>query len=826
MGSGCDGDRGWPSADRDLLALLWWCRGLLPVGFYYKALARPRWAWPVAERYIRRLVGLGPVAVSGPITRRERQHHHVDVLVAGGGIAGLSAALAAADLGESVVLVDEGLVGEKVAPGPTRSTIERLSVEARASSRVTMLERTRVAGVYEGPLVIAAGDTLVHWVHPRRIVIATGGVERHAVFRGNDVPGVWLARGAARLAGVHGVAPGRSAVVVADTAEAAEHVATLRRVGVTIRALLVPASLAALMPADLEMVVDGSVIGAKGGGGKRLRSVVINGPGGRGRRTILCDALIVAAPLVPRDGLLRQAIDVAGSALVAGAGDVAEPGCTIERAMASGARAGRRVPTPSRPSAGLATAAPRDGIMCLCEDVGVDELVMAWREGFRWTELLKRYTTATMGPCQGQLCHEHLRAFAIAHTSPGPPMAPTPMVAATTARPPARPITIEEAAAGVDQVVEQRTALHDRHVGRGARMEWAGAWKRPAAYGDVATEYWAVRRGVGIMDVGTLGKYRICGPDAAEFLDRLYPVDIRNIRVGKTRYGMLLNEAGYIFDDGLIAALEPHDYFVTVTSGGADAAEAWMRDWAETWRMRVHIINLTAVLGAINVAGPRARDLLTPLTRESIDGPAFPYSGNRRLSVAGIPCIALRAGFTGELSFELHHARSRSVELWDTLLSAGAALDVMPHGLDALKLLRLEKRHIIINQDTDFDTTPAKAGLDGLVKRAKPYFVGRAALRRLAACPADRRLLPLRFVGDQAPDEGAQLLADDQYVGYLTSSRYSPVLEHSVALGWVATDRTGETEITALSRGGRRTTGAIVAGSGAFYDPMGERLRV
>jgi sarcosine oxidase subunit alpha len=812
----------WPSPDHDVLGAIWWMRALLPVGFYYKLFAKPRWMWPLAERYIRRVAGIGPVDQTSRPTRLERLNHHPDVVIAGGGVAGLSAALRAASRGESVLLADEGAIGEQVAPGPTRSAIDRLLAAARADRRVTLLERTRVVGVYDGPLVIAAADDVVHWIHPRRIVIATGAVEQHAVFPGNDLPGVWLGRGAARMAGVHGLTPGAIAVVVAGTTEALAHIETLRRAGTVIRHVVAPAAIAAQLrasgsasgspsgAASPSPIVDGVVVEARGG--RRLSAVVIQSRAGR--TVVPCDALVVSLGFVPRDSLLRQA----SVAIMNGAGDVVEPGCSVDRAVASGEAAADRLqsaPVSAVPGVG---APPTGGIVCTCEDVTAKELAAAWDEGYRWTELLKRYTTATMGPCQGLLCHQHLRAFVVSQSPTGPAGAPT------TARPPARGLTMEEAAAGVDHAIEQRTVLHDRHVDRGARMDWAGPWKRPAIYGDPLAEYWAVRRGVSIMDVGTLGKYRVCGPDATEFLDRLYPIEVRTIRPGRSRYGLLLNEAGHIFDDGLVAALDANDYFVSATSSGADAAEAWMRDWVESWRLRVHVVNQTTALGAINLAGPSSRVLLARLTTDAIDGETLPYGGLRRITVAGVPCIAIRVGFTGELSFELHHPRSRGVELWDALLHAGTDLGIRPHGLDTLKLLRLEKGHILVGQDTDFDTTPAKIGLQSLVRMRKPYFVGRSALERLATRPAQRRLVPMTFAGADAPDEGAQLMDGDRHVGYLTSSRYSPALECGVALGWVATNGGAEpTRVVAVSRGQRRDPGEIV--SGPFYDPRSEKLR-
>jgi sarcosine oxidase subunit alpha len=611
------------------------------------------------------------------------------------------------------------------------------------------------------------------------------------------------------MAGVHGVAPGRTAVVVIETVEALEFLDVLRASGTTIARVIAPSALADRVPAGLPVLRDGAVLEAKG---RRHVTAVVVRAGGR-EETIACDTLVLSLGFAPRDSLLRQA----PHCQVDGAGDVLTPGLSVSAAIESGRtaashRAGVAMFTDT------ALVAPTAGIVCTCEDVGASELAQAWREGFRSTELLKRYTTATMGPCQGALCHPHLRAFVRARTPD------TRVAAPTTARPPARGMTIEDAAAGMRGAIEQRTALHDRHIAAGARMDWAGAWKRAAVYGDPTAEYWAVRRNVSIMDVGTLGKFLVHGPVAPSFLDRLCPSNVLGLKVGRSRYTLYLNEAGYIIDDGMIVATGDHEFFVTATSSGADSAEAWMRDWVEAWGLRVHIVNQTPALGAINVAGPRARDLLASLTTDPIDSASLPYSGARRMTVAGIPCLVLRVGFTGELSFELHHARSRSIELWDALSQAGRTLQLLPHGLDTLKLLRLEKGHILIGQDTDFDTTPAKIGLDSLVKYDKPFFLGQSSLRRLSKIPAQRQLMAIKFPGDVAPDEGAQLMVGDERVGWVTSSRYSPGLQHGVALGWV-TARNGAfpTDVVAVSRGGRRTAGTAV--SGAFYDPKGERLR-
>jgi sarcosine oxidase, subunit alpha len=418
-----------------------------------------------------------------------------------------------------------------------------------------------------------------------------------------------------------------------------------------------------------------------------------------------------------------------------------------------------------------------------------------------------------MGPCQGILCHRHLRAFVGAAAGQsgwgdGP----------TTARPPSRGITLQEVAAGVGHVPYQETALHDRHLALGATMEPAGVWRRPKHYGDVVNEYWAVRRGVSVMDVGTLGKFLVAGVDATEFLERLYPCHVGDLEPGQLRYGLLLGEHGYVVDDGVICALGDGRWYVTFTSAGASAAEASLRDWIETWGLDVHLVDLTAARGAINVAGPQSRALLQRLSGDPLDKESFPYLRHREITVAGVACRAIRLGFVGELSYELHHPSTQSRVLWDTLLEAGSDLGATPHGLDALRLLRLEKGHIIVGQDTDFDATPAKLNMDWATKLEKAAFVGKRGIERSAASEMQRKLVAVAFDGD-APPEGAPLMARGRLVGHLSSSGYSHVLGHGVALGWVS--RVDGVFPSALEADG--VVGTVV--ETAFYDPEGVRTR-
>jgi sarcosine oxidase subunit alpha len=786
---------GWPSTERDLLHVTDSLHRLMPVGFYYKTFITPRFAWETAEKVIRRATGLGALPPTTGAERSVVRHVRTDVLVVGAGTAGLEAAREAAGRGERVIVCDESPIGASIAPGAALERVRTLEGEVRAMPEVTVLDGHTALGVYEGLEVPLAADRELVRVHPQRVVVATGAAEIHPVFPGNDLPGVWLGRGAARMAGVHGVRPGDVAVVVAGTEEGLAHLETIRASGVRIAAVVVPAALADRVPEGSgEVVVDGVVHEARGG--TALTSVVLR-RGTQGKR-FDCDLLVLSLGLAPRDGLARMALPDEPVELV---GDAAGHDAT--------------------PPNGL------DGTLCLCEDVSLHDLQQAWDEGYRNAEILKRYTTTTMGPCQGAMCGRALACFAREQggASVETTASPHAIAARTTARPPARPVTLESLAAGVHELYDKRTSLHELHVGAGARLDRSGGWLRPFTYGDWREEYWAVRERASVMDVGTLGKFTIGGPDAATLVDRLFPCRTDDLEPGRTRYVLSLDEAGYVMDDGLLCAVADGTFYLTSTSGGAGRTDARLRDFAERMSLDVHVLDRTAQWGAINVAGPHARELVARLSDDPIDPAALPYPGFADVTVAGVPCRAVRTGFVGELAFELHHPRSRGPELWEALVREGAAWDLRPHGLDALELLRLEKGHIYLGQDTMPDDTPAKLGMAWAVGIDKEWFIGKRALERLSELPITRKLVGLEFDGvhgEVADARGAPLLVGGEMVGRVTSAERSPALGRAIGLGWVRASGGGFPSV--LDVAGHAGARARVVPT-PFYDPGGERIR-
>ena len=543
--------------------------------------------------------------------------------------------------------------------------------------------------------------------------------------------------------------------------------------GAQLAGLYTPAAAEALAAAgvDLGTVVTITEPPLRFEGEERVEAVIV------GDRRLECDSVIVDLGRVPNDVLARMG---AGQPVEA-VGDAALP---VE-------------PPPC----------PTEGLVCPCNATTMDDLRDAWGRGFTDMELLKRASLAGTGACQGAVCSPYLMSFIREQTGQVEP--------AFTARPVARQATLTEIAAGRHHPAVPRTALHEVHEAAGATLDRLGGWWRPWTYGDVDAEYRAVREAVSIGDVGTLGKFIVSGPDAEAALQRLFPTDVSTIRPGRSRYVLMLDERGYVLDDGMILR-EPDDdcFYVTVTSGGASVAELWVRDW--TAHLDVRWMNVTMSLGAVNVTGPRASELMA---RAGL-ADRLPMLGHVEAEIAGVPCRVVRLSFTGETSYELHHPFARSAELWEQLLELGADLGIAPHGLDALTRLRLEKGHVIVGQDTDYDSTPRRLHHDWMVNLdAGGDFIGRHAIERTSRIPLDKMLVGLECDGE-APFEGAVAWrADGEYAGYVTSSAWSPTLGKAVMLAWIRTvDGELPTEVDIDGRVARRVPVP-------FYDPEGVRAR-
>jgi len=390
----------------------------------------------------------------------------------------------------------------------------------------------------------------------------------------------------------------------------------------------------------------------------------------------------------------------------------------------------------------------------------------------------------------------------------------------TTARPPWVSVPMG-VLAGRPFEPAKRSASHGRQREQRANVKWAGDWRRAYDYGDPEGEALAVHESAGVIDVSTLGKLLVRGPGAGELLDRLYPNRLSNLEPGRVRYGVMTSDAGRIIDDGTICRLDDESFYVTTTSSGAAAIEEWFGWWLATWDLEAHVTDLTQGLSAVNLAGPEARTILAGLTDLDVSAAAFAYLDGKRAAVAGVDALLMRIGFVGEVGYEIHFPAAYGEHVWDALVERGAR----PFGLEPQRVLRLQKLHVIVGQDTDSESTPYGAAMPWIVKLDKDEdFIGRWALEHAAEHPAQTTLVGFTMADGHVPTEGAVVrAADGGPLGQVTSARRSPQLGQVIGMAWVpaALASDGAT-ITICDE--RRDHAATVT-TRPFYDPEGEVLR-
>ena len=857
----------WPSVDHDFGSLLNHMDRFLPVGFYYKVFHRPKVLWEIVRPIMRRIAGLGKVDVTsdgGPMYSHVNAQTYLAVI--GGGPAGMTAALTAAEAGLDVTLIDSGpVLGGHLLYDTTRyvgvdGLEDGTGQEIAASLRqrilrhdgIRVLSNAHAFGAYQGNLIAVRQEYKMIQLRAGRVVMATGAIETPLQFENNDLPGVMLASGALRIANLYGVSPGKRTVVA--TANDSGYTAALRLLdsGVEIVALVdsrpEPTStevVAAVREAGVEVLLGHRILSASGR--KHVSRITVAAPDSS-ERDLKCDLVCMAGVSQPSTGLLLQqpgAVVVYDEELGASvpvrlpvdvqvAGDITgfDDLCIV---VAQGAAVGRRVVGVAdvdedrvngleqgyRSEIQRPVELPRRDakkeFVCFCEDVSTKDIGVAVREGFGDIQTLKRYTRATVGPCQGKMCHKAFVEASALRT--GQSITAT---GATTARPPVRAVPLG-ALAGPGHMPMKRTPLDAVHRKAGAEMVELGPWLRAHNYGSPQAEALAVRERVGIIDVSTLGKLEVRGKDAGALLDRVYTHRFSNLRVGRIRYGLLCGENGVIMDDGTVTRFADDHFFVTTTTGNVDAIEDWFNWWLAGTDMEVFITNVTSSYAAINVAGPTAREVLAKITDVDLSGDSFGYMRSKRGVVAGVPCIFLRIGFVGETGWELHFASEYAEHMWSALMEAGAEYEIAPFGLEAQRILRLEKGHIIVGQDTDAATDPFDAGMRWAVRLDKPDFIGRGGLVANRDRETEEKLVGFVMRDGFVPEDGQPIVANGEPIGRVTSSRMSPTLGKGFGLGWVPEQLAREgTEI--LIRSGDKDWPAVVV-TEPVYDPAGERLR-
>jgi sarcosine oxidase subunit alpha len=475
----------------------------------------------------------------------------------------------------------------------------------------------------------------------------------------------------------------------------------------------------------------------------------------------------------------------------------------------------------------------------LQNDVTASDIQLAAREGYRSVEHLKRYTTMGMGTDQGKT--SNINALAILSETLG---AAIPEVGTTTFRPPYTPVTIGAfASRDLGDLLDpiRRTPTHGWAEKVGAPFEDVGQWKRAwyfpkpgeSMHAAVNREVKAARTSIGIVDASTLGKIDIQGPDAVKLLNWVYTNAWNNLAIGRSRYGLMLDEAGMVFDDGVTTRIGETHYHMTTTTGGAARVLSWLEEWLQCeWpHYRVFLTSVTEQWATIGVAGPNARKLIAELTQDiPLDDESFPFMSLREGNVAGIPARVFRISFTGELSYEINVPTSYGLALWQALMTAGEKYDITPYGTEAMHVLRAEKGYIIAGQDTDGTVTPGDLGMDWIVSKKKGDFLGRRSLMRPDTMRENRKQLVglLTQNPSEVIPEGAQIVAEvnpkppTKMLGHVTSSYYSPNIGRSIALALIESgrQRIGQELLAALPD---RTIRVTVT-EPRFFDLEGKRI--
>ena len=859
----------WPSVNFDMGGINNFLSPILPAGFYYKTFMWPASFWEKYEYFIRKSAGLGKSPMEPDPDIYEHRYVHCDLLIIGAGISGIIAAKTAAKNGYKTLLVEEKsyLGGStiyqnsehfKINNQISSSWLEKEINEIKKIKNLEIKTRTSIAAFHGYNFLLARENLTDHLpleqrnkrtrqrllkIRAKKVITATGSLERPLIFDNNDRPGILLSSAIHKYANLFGVACGEKNILFTNNDSAYETAISLYQKGINIEAIIdnreeIDSKLIKEIEKNNTKIFKGYTI-VDTSGYKRINKVSImqlskDGQKVVGSKTTLnCDCLGISGGWTPAVHLFTQS---GGKLKFRDEDQVFIPNIYPSDQISIGSCNGdftldeilSTVPKTLKEFLNLKKIdyedleikssfnkskrniwlLPSDKIIGKTKpfvdyqnDATAKDIKLALREGFRSIEHVKRYTTTGMGTDQGKLGNMH--ALGIISETAGSKMGE---LGTTTFRPPYTPLTfgtIVGRNVGEYFDIFRKTPIHDWHVQNKAEFENVGQWKRPWYYPQngesmhdaVQRESKAARDSAGILDASTLGKIDIQGTDASEFLNRVYTNAWSKLAIGKCRYGLMLNEDGMVYDDGVTTRLSENHYIMTTTTGGAATVLGKLEDYLQTeWpELDVYLTSVTDHYATVSVCGPNSKKIVSQIIPDlDFSDESFPHMSFKNSKIGNIKCRVMRISFTGEHSYEINVQANYGKSVWERCMEIGKEFNITPYGTETMHLLRAEKGFIIVGQDTDATMTPIDLQMDWIVSKKKYDFIGKRSLYRSDTIREDRKQLVglITENPNEVLEEGAQIVADInkspiEMLGHVTSSYYSPNLKKSIALGVV-----------------------------------------